>query len=199
MQEDGAAVELAVRVRVMTPLPETDERLLGRLTRGDPRALASLYERYARGVFAFLCRLTSDAAAAEDLLQETFLAVWRGAATFRGHSSVRTWLFGIAHHQAGHWLRRRHPEPLDEHADVPDPGPAVPELADSAWERERITAALAQLPAAQRAVLELTFYLGFSCAEVAQVLDCPVGTVKSRAYLARRRLAQLLADLDGDE
>lgn len=185
----------------MTPFSETDERLLSRLAHGDARPLTSLYERHARGVFAFLCRLTGDAATAEDLLQETFLAVWRGAATFQGRSSVRTWLFGIAHNKAGHWLRRRHPEPLDEHADVPDPGSAVPEMADEAWERERITAALAQLPAAQRAVLELTFYHGFSCAEVAEVLDCPVGTVKSRAYLARRRLAQLLADLnkDGDE
>ncbi len=183
----------------MTPRVESDERLVGRLTRGDSGALESLYERHARGIFVFLCRITGDPSAAEDLLHETFLATWRGAATFRGHSSARTWLFGIAHHQAGHWLRRHHPEPLDECEEMPDPGPAVPELADAVWERERVTAALAQLPPAQRAVLELTFYHEMSCAEVAEVLGCPVGTVKSRASLARKRLAQLLADLEASD
>jgi len=179
----------------MISSPETDEQLLGRLARGDSQALTALYDRHARAIFAFLCRLTGDAAAAENLLQDTFLAAWQGAATFRRRSSVRTWLFGIAHHKAGHWLRRHRPLPLEERDDLPDPSPAVPELADAAWERERVTAALAQLPHEQRTVLELTFYHGLSCAETAEVMDCPVGTVKSRAYLARKRLARLLADL----
>ncbi len=188
-------MELAIRARVMTPAQETDKRLLGRLARGDAGALTVLYERHARSIFAFLCRLTGNTPAAEDLLQETFLAAWHCSGTFQGRSSVRTWLFGIAHNKAGHWLRRRHPQPLDEHQEIPAPGPDVSELADAAWERERVTAALARLPTTQRAVLELTFYQCLSYAEIAEVLDCPVGTVKSRAYLARRRLAQLLVDL----
>jgi RNA polymerase sigma factor (sigma-70 family) len=195
----GAAVELAIRAFVMPPSQSTDEQLIERLARGNSGALTPLYDRHARTIFMFLCRLMSDEAVAEDLLQETFLAAWHSARTFRGHSSVRTWLFGIAHHKAGHWLRRRRSEPLDEDAEIPAPGPAVPDLADAAWERERVMVALAQLPPAQRAVLELTFFHGLSCAEVAEALDCPVGTVKSRAHLARQRLAQLLADPDGDE
>ena len=195
----GAAVELAIRAFAMPSPPSTDEQLIERLVRGDSAALTPLYDRHARAIFTFLCRLTGDEAAAEDLLQETFLASWHSARRFHGHSSVRTWLFGIAHNKAGHWLRRRRPEVLDEDLELPAPGPAVHDLADAAWERERIVAALALLPPAQRAVLELTFFHGFSCAEAAEALDCPVGTVKSRAHLARRRLAQLLADLDGDE
>ncbi len=195
----GATVELAIRAFAMPSSQSTDEQLIERMACGNSRALTPLYDRHARAIFTFLCRLTSDEAVAEDLLQETFLAAWHSARTFRGRSSVRTWLFGIAHNRAGHWLRWRRPEPLDEDAEIPAPGPAVPDLADAAWERERVTAALAQLPPAQRAVLELTFFHGLSCAEVAEALNCPVGTVKSRAHLARRRLAQLLADLDGDE
>ena len=183
----------------MTRLPEADEALLDRLVAGDTKALTQLYERHARGIFAFLCRLTGDAAAAEDLLQDTFVAAWRGAATFRGRSSVRTWLFGIAHHKAMRDLRRRDLDLLDEEESLPDSAPPVPELAAAAWEQERVVAALAELPPAQRAVMELVFYHGFSSAEVAEVLNCPVGTVKSRAFLARRRLARLLADLRGDE
>jgi RNA polymerase sigma factor (sigma-70 family) len=188
-------VELAIRARGMTSIQETDERLLSRLAHGDVGALESLYERHARAIFAFLCRLIGDAPIAEELLQETFLAAWHSSATFQGRSSVRTWLFGIAHNKAGHWLRRRRPQPLDEHQDIPDPSPSVSELADAAWEQDRVMAALSQLPATQRAVLELTFYHGLAYAEIAEILDCPVGTVKSRAYLARRRLAQLLAEL----
>jgi len=188
-------MELAIRARGMTPIQETDKRLLSRLARGDVGALESLYERHARAIFAFLCRLIVDAPIAEELLQETFLAAWHSSATFQGRSSVRTWLFGIAHNKAGHWLRRRRPQPLDEDQDTPHPSPSVPDLADAACEQHRVTAPLAQLPTTQHAVLELTFYHGLAYAEIAEILDCPVGTVKSRAYLARRRLAQLLADL----
>jgi RNA polymerase sigma-70 factor (ECF subfamily) len=192
-------VEFAIRVLAMPLSQETDEQLIERVARGDSKALAALHDRHAHAILAYLARITGDEPVAQDLLQETFLAAWHGAGTFRSRSKVRTWLFGIAHNKVGHWLRRRRPESLDEDDPIVDSGPAVPELADAAWTRERVTAALAQLPPPQRAVLELTFYHGLSCAEVAEVLDCPVGTVKSRAYLARQRLARLLADLDGDE
>jgi RNA polymerase sigma-70 factor (ECF subfamily) len=207
MQEDGAVAELAIRAHTMTSCPETDERLLEHLARGDPGPLVSLYDRHARALFAFLCRLTGDEIAAEDLLQETFVGAWHSAPTFQGRSSVRTWLFGIAHNKAGHWLRRRRPRSLDENEceNLLDPGPAVSEMAEAAWRRERVAAALARLPAPQREVLELTFFHGLSCAEVAEAMDCPIGTVKSRAHLARKRLARMLADLadaargDGEE
>jgi RNA polymerase sigma-70 factor (ECF subfamily) len=192
-------VEFAIRALAMPLSQETDEQLIERIARGDSNALAALHARHAHAILAYLARITGDEPVAQDLLQETFLAAWHGARAFHGRSKARTWLFGIAHNKAGHWLRRRRPESLDEDDLIVDSAPAVPELADAAWMRERVTVALAQLPPSQRAVLELTFYHGLSCAEVAEVLDCPVGTVKSRAYLARRRLARLLADLDGDE
>ena len=183
----------------MTSPPDTDVQLLSSAACGDTEALASLYDRHARAIFAFLFRLFGDEAAAEDLLQDTFVAAWRGAGSFRGDSSVRTWLFGIAHHKAMHHLRRKDRGKLDGIESIPDAGPSVSELAEAALVQERVVAALAELPPAQRAVLELVFYFGLSTAEVANVLNCPVGTVKSRAYLARRRLAGLLADLQSEE
>jgi RNA polymerase sigma factor (sigma-70 family) len=183
----------------MTSTPDTDAELLGRAARGDTEALTSLYDRHARALFAFLCRLTADEATAEDLLQDAFLAAWRGARSFRGDSSVRTWLFGVAHHKAMHHLRRSDRSSVDGIEIISDTGPAVSELAEGAWVQERVLTALAELPPAQRAVLELVFYFGLSCAEVAEVLDCPVGTVKSWAYLARRKLAGLLGGIPSEE
>ena len=166
---------------------------------GDVGALETLISRWQVRIHRFVLILVRENEAAWDVCQDVWLAAMAGLRKGKDIEDFSAWLYGIAHNKAGHWLRRRRPESLDEDGDLPAPDPAVSDLAHVAWERERVTAALAQLPLPQRAALELTFYHGLSCAEVAEVLGCPVGTVKSRAYLARRRLAQLLADLDGDK
>ena len=175
---------------------DSDEALLTRVADGDRQALAQAYARHAGSLLAYLAHLTGDPLAAEDLVQELFLVVWRDAGRYRGSASVRAWLYGIAHNLGLMALRRdrRHAvtgESLDERPG-PEPGPV--ELAALAVDRERLSAALATLPVAQRAVVELTFTHGLARAETAQVLGCPVGTVKSRLHFALRALAAALAE-----
>jgi RNA polymerase sigma-70 factor (ECF subfamily) len=161
---------------------------------GDRQALATLYDRHAQALAGYLGHLTGDAAVAEELVQDLFVIVWRDAGRFRGDSTVRSWLFGIAHKLGLMELRHKRPESLDEAAAdslaAPDPDPA--DLADLALDRERLQMAMEALPAAHRAVIEMTFYHGLNRAEVAQALNCPVGTVKSRLHYALQALARVM-------
>lgn len=179
---------------------DPDRATLMVIAGGDRQALATLYNRHACDLLGYLAHLIGDANEAEDLVQELFLVVWRDADRFRGASSVRTWLFGIAHNLGLMALRRKRSQSLDEAtADrLTASGPDPVDLAALALDRERLYAALATLPAAQRAVIELTFYHGLTRAEAAQVMDCPVGTVKSRLHYALRALAYVMSD-ENDE
>lgn len=167
---------------------------------GNQQAIAELYDRHAQRLLNYLAHLTGDADAAEDLVQELFVIVWRDAARFRGQSTVRTWLFGIAHHLGMTALRRKRTLPLDESAgdSLADPGPDPDALAALAIDRERLAQALQALPAPHRAVVELVFYHGLAQAEVAQILGCPLGTVKSRLHYALRALARAMREQDGN-
>jgi len=165
--------------------------------RGDAGALTALYRRHADGLFAFLARLAGDRMLAEEILQDTLLAVWRGAATFAGRSQVRTWLYGIARRQAHNRLRVARPitSALD---DVPERAAAEPgpeELALAGLTRDRVLAAVDALSLAQREVVVLTMVAGLSHAEIAAVVGVPVGTVKSRLHHARAALARALTEL----
>lgn len=108
-----------------------DAELLGLVAGGDRDALAGLYDRHRSALSVFLVRLIGDRAAAEEALQDTLLAVWRGAAGFQGRSSVRTWLYGIARRQAYTRLRRRGPQlvALDADAALADPAPTPEHVA----------------------------------------------------------------------
>ncbi len=184
--------------RRMMPGDEADEVLLGRVGRGDAEALTALYQRYANGLFWFLLRLAGDRMLAEEILQDTLLAVWRSAAGFAGRSQVRTWLYGVARRQAHNRLRVARPVEagLDEVADVRVAEPGPEELALASVERDRILAALDQLSLAHREVVMLTFTAELSQAEIAEVLGVPVGTVKSRLHHARAALVRQLAELE---
>lgn len=179
-----------------------------------------LYRYHGVPLYNYILRLVRDAAVAENLLQEVFVAAWRGAGRFGGRSAARTWLFRIAHHQAVSWLRRERGEvsldgvgappdwaPVDgaPRPDAPDGsagfgagGSDVEATAWSAWRADRIREALDRLTPDHRAVVELVFFHDLPYAEVAEVLDCPVGTVKSRMSWARHHLRRALKDLDGD-
>jgi len=173
----------------------SDEALLRATAGGDPRAFAELYRRHASGLFGFLYRIAGDRAVAEEILQDTMLAVWRSGTGFRGHSAVRTWLYGVARRQAHNRLRSLVPPPVTL-ADVPEPaasGPGPEEIALVRADMAAVGAAMAALPAGHREVLALAFHAQLSHADIAQVLDVPVGTVKSRLHNARARLAELVA------
>jgi len=175
--------------------------LLKRIARGDTQAFDVFYQRYNGLIYTYIFRLVHDELAAEDLLQETFLAIWQGAHRFSGRSQVKTWVLSIAHHHVVTWYRTNHnhngnahysdPETLDRFADGLD---GVQVQRDD-LPTEEIQQALDQLSPDHRAVLELAFYYDCSYAEIAAIVGCPVGTVKSRLNAARRQLQVLLAHL----
>ncbi len=174
-----------------TPPVHTDVQLLQRVGNGEESAFDELYRRHATSLFNYLVRLIHEPPVAEDLLQEVFLAAWRGARSFRGQAQVKTWLFHIAHNQAVSWLRRHQPvtafddlewSAADEGRDESD------DRAMLAWRTDQLQAALDRLSPKHREVIELAFAHELSYAEIAQVANCPVGTVKSRMSYALRYL-----------
>ena len=174
---------------------DPDNALIRSMATGDEGALRTLYAIYGRRLYAYAYRLTASEATAEEVVQDTLLAAWRGARSYRGDGRAITWLLGIVHHQALNAVRRKRlpVQGLEQAAEVAD-GEAGPESRAEAAERRRaLQAALGQLSRDHRAVLELVFYQGLSLAEAAQVLGCPVGTVKSRLSYARTHLHEILA------
>jgi RNA polymerase sigma-70 factor, ECF subfamily len=176
------------------PEPGSDEALLRAVAAGDAAALTRLYERHAGALFGYLYRLAGDRMTAEEILQDTMLAVWRSAAAFAGRSKVTTWLFGVARRQAHNRLRGRSGletigVPLP---DPPEPGAGPDELAIAAAGGTPVAAAIDRLPEHHRDVIALVFVAGLPLADVAEVLAIPVGTVKSRLHHARAAVAAAL-------
>jgi RNA polymerase sigma-70 factor (ECF subfamily) len=181
-----------------------DEALIARLAAGDRAALDLLYDRYAGPVYALVLRIIADRQAAEDLLQEVFLRVWQRAATYQANRGrPLTWVLGIAHNLAIDEVRRRRrrPQGVEERDDATvdnllaampseEPGPA--ELAWERLRRAQIGVALQQLPPAQRAIIELAYFEGYTQSQMAERLGEPLGTVKTRLRLGMQKLRDLL-------
>jgi RNA polymerase sigma-70 factor (ECF subfamily) len=178
------------------PASAADDVLLARVAGGDAAALAALYRRYGSRLFGFLQRYAGDRMVAEEILQDTLLAVWRSAPRYAGRSGVRTWLFGIARRQAHNRLRVQEPPqlPLDGVAGWADPAPGPAEWAIANAQGAAIAEAFDALAPQQREVLALAFAARMPHGEIAEVLGVPVGTVKSRLHHARAALARSLAD-----
>jgi RNA polymerase sigma-70 factor (ECF subfamily) len=178
--------------------PEAD--LIRRIAGRDLAAFEELFHRYYRRVFAFVHRVIRRTDLVDEAVSDTLFAVWRQAADFDGRSRLSSWIFGIAYRRALKTLerdgrRRRGEIDLAEAAETADPAPG-PEARAAASEAERdLARALAELPAEQRAVVELTFVAGCSYAEIGEILGCPVNTVKTRMFHARRRLRARLPRL----
>ena len=188
---------ISVAERICRPALKTlsDEALVASIAAGDKSAMQTLFSRHSARVFRFLLRIVDNAATAEDLVSETFIEVWRQAGRFEGRSKASTWLLGVARHKALSSLRQRRFDQLDEGtvALVPDPSDTpeveVQRKSSAAVLRE----CLQQLPPAQRELLDLIYYHEQSIADVAQLLGVPENTVKTRAFYARKRLAELMA------
>jgi RNA polymerase sigma-70 factor (ECF subfamily) len=183
------------------PEPGSDDELLRSVAAGDAAALARLYERYAGALFGYLHRLAGDRMTAEEILQDTMLAVWRSAGAFEGRAKVTTWLFGVARRQAHNRLRLRSgPAPTAAGLpDRPDRSAGPEELAIAAAGGTPVAAAVHLLPDHHRDVIALVFVAGLPLAEVAEVLAIPVGTVKSRLYHARAAVAAALTNQEVPE
>lgn len=175
----------------------TDRQLLQSTAKHDEEAFEELYHRYSVSIYNYLLRLTREQGVAEEILQEVFVSVWEGAGRFRGQAKVSTWLYRIAHHRAVDWLRKRRPTLLEEDAQLPaDDQPEAEALGS--WRVDQVQAALAQLSPDHLAVLELVFFQELSYREVARIIGCPVGTVKSRVSYAKRHLSGVLRRMGFD-
>lgn len=177
--------------------PERRDDVMQRLARGEVAALDDLYWMFSGVVHSFALRLCGDVQAAEDVTQETFIAVWYGARRFRGQCSTKTWLLRIAYHRAMSWLRSRRPQvSIDDALEIFDHASA--DEVEMVATREQIQQALDQLSVSHRAVIELTFAYDLTGAEVARVLNCPLGTVKSRISYALRHMRKTLNALQSE-
>jgi RNA polymerase sigma-70 factor (ECF subfamily) len=170
-----------------------DEELVSLVGAGDAEAFAVLYDRHSRPAYSLAYRMMGEKQAAEDLLQDAFLKVWRGADTYRAErASVRTWVLSIVHNRAIDQLRslasrRRTQEKVEASAPRVQPSEAFAQ----AWRntrREQVREALGALPPEQLKTLELAYFSGYTHVEISELLGVPLGTVKGRMRLGLKKI-----------
>jgi RNA polymerase sigma-70 factor (ECF subfamily) len=176
-----------------------DEELMRLVQRADSRAFSLVYDRHCDAAFGLAYRMVGTRGLAEDVVQEAFLALWRGASRYDGaRGSVRSWILGIVHNRAIDALRR---SLVHERRRASDEGVertvASGERTDAEAIRKDdarfVRAALGALPADQRKVVELAYFSGYTHTEIAEAIDAPLGTVKGRMRLGLQRLRHELS------
>ena len=176
-----------------------DVLLVARCANGDEGALAELYDLFGRAAYALALRIVRDASQAEDVVQEAFLDLWRGAARFDpSRSRPASYLLTFVHRRAVDLVRREQARPqrggdVDDIADRAGKDDVAASLV-AGEQGESVRRALAGLPPPQRQVLELAYFNGLSQSEIAERLGEPLGTVKSRTHVALSRLRELLGE-----
>ncbi|MCE2850374.1 MAG: RNA polymerase sigma factor [Roseiflexaceae bacterium] len=179
-----------------------DQLVIIAVAQGDSQALEVLYDRYSAVVYRLAFRMLKNREQSEEIVQEVFWRVWRRSASFeRERGRVAQWIFGIAHNLCIDELRRMRARPNPVYDN--DENPIIPQLVDdhvdvpaTAWANEQrrvIINALASLPTAQRQAIELAYFNGLSHQEIAEHLDRPLGTIKTRVRLGLQKLGTLLA------
>ena len=194
MQSDYAILGRATTQTRGPHQATTDESLITSIARGDKRAMQVLFARHNVRIYRFVMRLVSDAALAEDLVSEVFLEVWRKAGRFEGRSQVSTWLLAIARYKANSQLRNRSVDQLDEQMaeTIEDPADNPEEIMAKRDQGAVMRNCLEQLSPAHREIIDLVYYHEKSMEEVARIMQVPEGTVRTRMFYARKRLAELL-------
>jgi RNA polymerase sigma-70 factor (ECF subfamily) len=172
----------------------TDSELLLAIAGGDRHAFEELHHRYSRAMLGFALHRLRDRGRAEDAVQDVFTSIWRAAATYQPErGSGSQWIYGVARNAiTSKWRKRVEPavEPLDEPSDEPGP----PEQVEANWRSFAVHRALQSLPDHQRPLIELAYWGDLSQSEIAERLDLPLGTVKTRTRAALKRLADVLKD-----
>ena len=157
-----------------------DMRLVARIRAGDQQAMSELYDRYARVVYAVALRVLQDAGAAEDVLQDVFLQLWRNPDAFdASRGSLAAWLAVIARHRSIDRLRKRRPETNIEDCVIAG-GPDLREEAEQKLVIEKVRGVLAEMNPEQRKLLEMAFFQGLTHTEIAEKTGQPLGTIKTR-------------------
>ena len=187
------AVAPAVRESGSAP-DRSDEGLVRAIAGGDRRAMQALYGRHHMRVYRFVLRLTNNVSLAEDLVSEVFFDVWKQGAGFEGRSQVSTWILAIARNKALSALRRRQDEQLDDEVanSVEDPADNAQTRIEIQDRNAIIRKCLSKLSSDHREVLDLVYYQEKSVDEVAEIIQVPKNTVKTRMFYARKCLEKLL-------
>lgn len=175
--------------------------LIRRVARDDKRAFEELYHLYQRRLFRFVLRYTQRLDLVEEILNDVMFVVWQQADRFGERSRLSTWIFGIAYRTALKRLRSAGRSKVEVSTDTFD---VVDETEPSAEHSRKelhglLAKAMEGISPAQRAVVELTYYHGYSYPEIGKILGCPANTVKTRMYHARKRLRKLLPSTSGGE
>jgi RNA polymerase sigma-70 factor (ECF subfamily) len=176
-------------------MTRTDADLLAAHLAGDPEAFGELFGRHRDRLWAVALRTTGNPEDAADALQDGLIAAFQRAGSFRGDAQVSTWLHRIVVNACLDRLRRnkmRLATPITADMDFESPEPEPAEVAASGAQRDVVLAALEQLPPDQKAALVLVDMEGFTMAEVAEILEAPEGTIKSRCSRGRAKLAEIL-------
>jgi RNA polymerase sigma-70 factor (ECF subfamily) len=177
-----------------------DEDLMLRVREGDAVAFGAVYDRHSTAAFSLAYRMCGKRSAAEDVVQEAFLSLWRASARYDARrGSVRTFVLGIVHNRAidalrrstVHDARRASDEGIEERFAAADRTDAEVARRDQAAE---VRSALGQLPADQQKVIELAYFGGFTHTEIAEMIETPLGTVKGRMRLGLEKLRATLSD-----
>ncbi len=169
-----------------------DGELLRRIGEHDRAAFDELYRRFARPVLGLALRRLRDRGRAENATQETFMAIWRSAATYRPERGpAAPWIYAVARNAVVNQTRIR-TEPATQAVDSPSDEPGPAEQAEADWVSWRVHQAVGQLPEQQRTLVELAYWSELTQSEIADHLNIPIGTVKTRTRAALAGLAQLL-------
>jgi RNA polymerase sigma-70 factor, ECF subfamily len=190
--QPGSAAALPARAAAVEP--PSDDMLVARIGEGDRLAMQTLFARHRTPVYRWLLRLVGNETLAEDLVSDVFLDVWRQASRFEGRSSVSTWLMAIARFKAISARRRRTDAELDEgvEATVADTADDPAAALEKKNRDEVLRTALTRLSSEHKEIIDLVYYHEKSVDECAQIIGVPSGTVKTRMFYARRKLAELV-------
>jgi RNA polymerase sigma-70 factor, ECF subfamily len=168
-----------------------EHELLARIANHDEAALKALYDLYYPRLARFLVRIIGNSSDVVEIINDVFLVVWNGASGFRGEASVSTWILSIAYRKGARLLARARPTVALDDTEIRDPN--GDHASSTAVDRD-LQRALAQISPQQRAVVELTYYFGYSYSEIAEIIGCPENTVKTRMFHARRTLRALMEE-----
>ena len=171
------------------------QTLVREIAAGSEAALTEFYKAFEKRVYAFSVSRLHDPHDATDVLNQVMLEVWRTAWRFEGRSTVSTWVLGITHHKVMTQFRRQgHREMVElDPGLIAETGATIDEILDQAQEAERLRRCVESLSDAHRQVVHLAFYEDLSYREIAKIVDCPEGTVKTRAFHAKKALKRCLA------
>ncbi len=177
-------------------MDEQHKQLLEKISTGSESAMSELYHTFEPRVYKFAFAKLNNSFEASEILNEVMMEVWKNAAKFQGKSKVSTWIFGIAHHKTIDLMRKKYRHDFVEaEPELPDETPHIDQAILSSQIADKVQECIKQLKQPFRDIIHLTFFEELHYSDIAMIVDCPEGTVKSRVYHAKASLKNCLASL----